>query len=221
MKKTLLSALVILLSLLTQAQVKKAVGDKIVAIVGDQIILHSDIKNSMEDLKRAGQQMPPDADCYFLQQSVFTKLLVSEALKDSIVISDEELDLEFEKRLDAWRRSSNDEMDAQQIIELKRTTMDALREWKLAETKQWMILENIRITPAEIKEFYDHIPKDSLLVKSLHDIHVLNMKDDYERISQMALLRKQQIHLEKWFLAKISSYPIEIDDDFKKCELVR
>ena len=77
-----------------QAQSQKVVADKIVAKVGDQIILHSDIQNAIEDYKRQGQEteMPPDPDCSFLQGQLIQKSLVLQAQNDSLTISDDDLD---------------------------------------------------------------------------------------------------------------------------------
>ena len=47
--------------------------------------------------------------------------------------------------------------------------------------------------------------------------HRENLKDDYNRIAQRALEDKKNETLEKWFTQKISSFYINIDDEYKTC----
>jgi peptidyl-prolyl cis-trans isomerase SurA len=46
----------------------KVIADKIVGIVGDKVILHSDIQNAVSDLQRQNTQLPPDVECYIMEQ---------------------------------------------------------------------------------------------------------------------------------------------------------
>jgi peptidyl-prolyl cis-trans isomerase SurA len=60
----------------SQAQSSKIVADKIVGIVGDRIILHSDIKNAVADAARQGQTVPENAECMIMEQALVSKLLM-------------------------------------------------------------------------------------------------------------------------------------------------
>jgi peptidyl-prolyl cis-trans isomerase SurA len=53
--------------------------------------------------------------------------------------------------------------------------------------------------------------------KSRSEPHRLNMKDDFSRISAMALEEKKQKVLEKWMKDKVPTYYIMIDDEIKTC----
>jgi len=76
------------------AQSQKIVADKIIAQVGDKIILQSDIVNAIADYKRQGQeqQLPANPECAFLEGQLIQKALVLQAEKDSLTVSDDELD---------------------------------------------------------------------------------------------------------------------------------
>src|ERR1044072_8617419 len=76
------------------AQTQKIVADQIIARVGDNIILKSDIDNASADYKRQGQdvQLPPNPECAFLEGQLVQKVLVLQAQKDSITIGDDEID---------------------------------------------------------------------------------------------------------------------------------
>ena len=72
---------------------QKNVIDKIVAIVGDEIILQSDIENAF--LQQQGQGIissSPDYKAEILEQQLVQKLLMAQAQIDSIIVSDEEVE---------------------------------------------------------------------------------------------------------------------------------
>ena len=62
MKKLLFIAFAFLMVIPAMAQPKKIVADKIVGIVGDHIILYSDIKNAIADIARQGGTIPEGAE---------------------------------------------------------------------------------------------------------------------------------------------------------------
>ena len=70
------------------AQPKKVVADKIIAVVGDKVILKSDIDNSIQDMERQGMEVPANAKCLTLEQAMGIKALVLQAEKDSLPVSD-------------------------------------------------------------------------------------------------------------------------------------
>ena len=70
----------------------KVVADKIVGIVGDKVILHSDIQNAVSDLQRQNTQLPPDVECYIMEQQLIGKAMVLQAEKDSVVLGDDEIE---------------------------------------------------------------------------------------------------------------------------------
>jgi len=71
------------------AQSARVLADKIVGILGDKIVLKSDISNYIDDIKRKGGEVPPDAECILLERMMMDKALVLQAEKDSLPVSDE------------------------------------------------------------------------------------------------------------------------------------
>ena len=77
MKKLLFTALALFsLVYLASAQPKKVVADKILGIVGDRIILYSDVQNSIADIVRQGGQVPENAECSIMEQALVSKVLM-------------------------------------------------------------------------------------------------------------------------------------------------
>ena len=67
------------------AQPQKIVADKIIAVVGDKIVLKSDIDNTILDMQRQGVEIPANARCLSLEQALGVKALVLQAEKDSLL----------------------------------------------------------------------------------------------------------------------------------------
>src|SRR5258706_10314172 len=99
--KKILTALFLLFTgiIAAQGQPKKAVADKIIAVVGDRIILYSDIKNSIGDLARQGVAVPDSAECQITEQAIVSKVLMLQAEKDSLPVTDEEVEAELDQRV--------------------------------------------------------------------------------------------------------------------------
>ena len=85
--------------LISIAQPQRVVADKIIAVVGDKIILQSDIENSMNDMVRQGMELPPNAKCLVLEQAMGVKALVLQAQKDSLPITEEEVETEIDNQI--------------------------------------------------------------------------------------------------------------------------
>ena len=171
MKRYLLLSLSILSVLALSAQsateAKKIIADKIAAVVGDRIIMYSDIKNTIADYVRQGAQIPEDAECQILDQAILSKVLMQQAEKDSLPITDEEVDADLELRVREFVRmygteKNVEELAGKSIYQIKEDARESVREKKLAEAEQRKIVDNIKITPAEAKVFFERIPKDSL-----------------------------------------------------------
>ena len=84
----------------TYAQPQRIVADQIIAKVGDKIILKSDIDNAIADYKRQGDiQLPPHPECAFLEGQLVQKVLILQAQKDSIIVSDDDIDALLDNRI--------------------------------------------------------------------------------------------------------------------------
>jgi peptidyl-prolyl cis-trans isomerase SurA len=170
--KKIFSCLLMLLLLCgvkVYAQSQKIVADKIIAKVGDKIILKSDIDNAISDYKNQGQdvQLPPNPDCAFLEGQLVQKILVLQAEKDSITISDDDIDALLDNQIRYFiNRYGSQELLEQiagkTVYQLKEDLRQPFTERQLADKMRNKILENVRITPTEVKAYYDKIPKDSL-----------------------------------------------------------
>ena len=166
--KFFITALLIIIGVhLAMAQPQKVLADKIIAVVGDKIILKSDIDNSIIDMQRQGMEVPADARCLSLEQAMGIKALVLQAEKDSLPISDDEVDGDIDNQIRYFisQYGSKDELEriaGKSIYQLKEDFKEGFRDRKLAAAMRNKIIEGIKITPNEVKAYFETIPADSL-----------------------------------------------------------
>jgi len=210
MKDFLLHTFILLvavsLTINVSAQSQKVVADKIIAQVGDKIILQSDIVNAIADYKRQGQeaQLPPNPECAFLEGQLVQKVLVLQAERDSLPLKDDELEGLLDNQIRYFinlygSKEALEEIAGKTIYQLKEDFRQPFKERKLAEDMRNKILQNVKITPTEVKEYYEQIPKDSLpfyeseLEMSQLVIMPKPNKDVEDYIAQQLLDMKKQV----------------------------
>jgi peptidyl-prolyl cis-trans isomerase SurA len=196
---------VVLLSLGASAQAKKVVADKIAAVVGDRIILLSDIKNSVADIARRGETVPPNAECLIMEQAVVSKMMMLQAQKDSLPVTDDEVEADLDNRIRQYinqfgSQEAVEEVAGKTIYQIKDDARESVREQKLAGAMQRKIVENVRITPIEVKAWYDKIPKDSL-----------PFYESELEIGQIILYPKASRDLEQYIVSEMNNYRRQID----------
>lgn len=156
-------------SVAQNSQPKKIIADKIIAVVGDKVILKSDIDNSLTDMQRQNIEIPANARCSMLEQAMGIKALVLQAEKDSLPVTDEEVETIIDNRVRGFiaQFGSKDELEkvaGKTIYQLKEDFREPIRDQELAKAMRNKVVENVHITPKEVNEFYNKIPKDSLLL---------------------------------------------------------
>lgn len=160
--------LVLLLLFLPFANAMKAqVVDEIVAVVADRIILRSDIEIAYEQASRELGISHDSIRCLILEQKLLENLLVIKAMVDSIPISEERVDAELEERIRYFAQQYGgekalEEIYGKSISEIKATNRDRIRNNQLATAMQAKVVKDVKVTPTDIKNFYNSIPPDSL-----------------------------------------------------------
>ena len=144
--------------------------ESVAAIVGNEVIYLSDIENMILDLRSSGNKSSiENLRCSVLRELLIQKLFLDQARIDSIEVTDDMVEGEVNARInDAIRRSGSEAaLEAyfrKSMIEIRRDIRKALIDQEIVSQVQGTIAENIKITPNELKRFYNSIPKDSLPV---------------------------------------------------------
>ncbi len=165
-KVTGIIAPIFLISIFT-AGAQSIVIDKVAAVVGNSIILKSELEMQYAQYLMQGNPEQPDARCYFLQQLLTQKLLAQQAAIDSITVSEDELDDNINQRLRySIQRAGGQERLEQflnrSILQYKEEMRGDVREQLIAQKMQQSITGNIDVTPLEVKRYFEKFPADSV-----------------------------------------------------------
>lgn len=170
----------LLLSFFVHAQ--QQVLDKVIGVVGKYPILLSDLQNTM--LENEEQGFPTDK-CKSFEMLVFQKLLLAQADRDSVVVDDKEVEQELSRRMAYFIQKFGSEQKLENFYG-KRTNVikdelrGEVREQLVANRMQEKITGDVKLTPAEVKAFYNSLPEDSLpLINSEVELQQLVKKPTY------------------------------------------
>ncbi|RME05579.1 MAG: peptidylprolyl isomerase [Bacteroidetes bacterium] len=147
---------------------QQEVLDKVIAKVGSEYVLLSELEEQFALLKDQQGTLPPTARCFILDNLLTNKLLINQAKLDSVEVADEEVEAQLNARIDQILEYMGgdirqfEEYYGQTINEVKENFRDDLRNKLLAERMNQTIMSGITVTPSEVKAFFHNIPKDSL-----------------------------------------------------------
>ena len=174
MKKiNLVLSLVLLLSVSSLAQ--QQLVDKVVAIVGNNIVTLSDIDAQYFQYQAQGAKGGKELKCSIYENMILQKLLVAQAVIDSVEVTDKEVESELDNRLQGFIRQAGsiEKLEAyfnKSLEEIKEDFRDDVRDQLITSRMQNQILGDIDITPAEVNKYYRELPKDSLpLIESEYE----------------------------------------------------
>ena len=164
------SILITLLTAVFSVSAQKTKVDGVVGVVGDYVILDSDIDKSFIELKQQGVDTKEISRCQMLGKMLEDKLYAHQAIQDSIVVTDAEVFPKVDEQLDyakqqlgsmekvvAFYRKSSEQ-------ELRTELFDLIKQAKLTSEMQKKIVDGVTITPEEVRDFYKKIPKEELPV---------------------------------------------------------
>ena len=142
--------------------------DEIVAIVGERIILASDIEVQYQQAKAQGMEDNGDLKCQIIDQLLLEKMFQTHAQIDSLEVGEGELENELDGRIRYFISmfggdvEKMEEFYGKSAAKIKEEFREDVKEQLLARKMQSQILANISITPSEVKAFFETIPKDSI-----------------------------------------------------------
>ena len=217
MKRFFLIISFVLFAVSSKAQEPQVI-DRVVAVVGQNIILQSDIEAQYMQLRLQGgiQGSASSIRCEILEDLMFRKLMLNQAEMDSITVTDEQVNAEVDRlvRYFISQLGSQENLEKyykKSMSEIKEELFRMRKDQMLEEQVQQTMLANVEVTPAEVRKCYYDIPHDSVpMVNSKYEIaHIvkkpaitlgqkLEVKDrlykmrkrilDGERFSTLALL---------------------------------
>ena len=141
--------------------------DGIVGVVGDEIVLASDIRERVTQARLEGNAVTEAQTCGLLESILFEKLLVHNARLDSLEVTDAEVMGEIDRRLTYYLQmfGTVEAFEAEygkSIAEWKADFQEPVWEQLMAQKMQAEIDQNVRSTPAQVQAYFDGLPIDSL-----------------------------------------------------------
>ena len=185
MKKTIImTAIALLIGASTHAQ---GIIDKIVGIVGNEIIMMSDIENQY--IQMASQQMKVDGNtrCEILEDMMFQKLLYVQAQKDSLSVTPKEVETELDRRLSVFINQIGSEQKLEEyfgktIKSIKDDLRSTIEEQMLAQKVQQKIIGDTKVTPSEVKNFFEKLPADSIpTIEAYYELSEIVIKPEVSK----------------------------------------
>ena len=154
----------------SSAQSKKGEGvliDRIVSIVGGNPILQSDVENEYNQMVMQGANAVSLSKCSVLEEMMFNKLLVHQSELDSVEISDAQIQGELDQRMHYYIQQIGSEQKLEEymgksIAELKEEYRGDIKKMLLARHVQQKIISDVKVTPGDVRAYFNTIPKDSL-----------------------------------------------------------
>jgi peptidyl-prolyl cis-trans isomerase SurA len=146
-----------------------SVVDGVVAVVGANVILRSDIENQYLQFRAQGniQGGMDKVKCQIMEGLLFQKLLLHQAQLDSVKVTDAQVDGTMDQRMryfigQVGSVEKLEEYYQKSISEIKNEMREIIREQMMVQATQEKITKDVSITPSEVKAFLKKLPKDSI-----------------------------------------------------------
>ena len=147
------------------ASAQATVLDKIIAKVDNYYLLKSELETQMAQYAQSGQQAPPK--CQLLESLVVGKLMLAKSDIDSVTVEDKRVETELTSRMEQMESQFGSQKNiveayGKTISSLKDELRSAIKEQLITRKMQDKITGDVKVTPKEVRRFYEAIPKDSL-----------------------------------------------------------
>lgn len=193
-KKSFVVLSIILASVSLKSQ---EIIDQIIATVGSEIVLKSDIENQFIQIQGQGYYAETgDLKCDILEELMFQKLLYIQAIEDSIEVTTKEVDTELDRRLSVFINQLGSEEKLEEfygktILEIRSDFREIIREQLLTQKVQTGLTTGVKVTPSEVKQFFEDIPQDSLpLVEPYYEISEIVISPEIGKEEKDATVEK-------------------------------
>ena len=160
----------IFVSITAFAQVKKQKVDGVIGVVGDYVILDSDIDKSYLELKSQNIDIKDIQRCQMFGKLLEDKLYAHQAIQDSIVVTDADVNTKLDEQVNYMVEQLGSMEKVVQYFkkpneaEFRSDLFEIIKVNRLTSEMQKKIVDEVSITPEEVRNFFKKIPKDDLPV---------------------------------------------------------
>lgn len=177
--------------------------DKIIAKVDNQILLQSELELATKQFLAETRYKGGDVKCDVLETLIINKLLLAKADIDSVTVDDRTVDEQLDRRMQYFISSigSEEKLEAyynKSILDLKSDLRRQVKEQMIVQKMQDQITKKLKVTPGDVKRFYNNIPQDSLPfyskeveVGQIVKIPTVSRKQSLEARSKLLAIRER------------------------------
>ncbi len=149
------------------AQPQALLIDRVIAVVGREAVLHSDLTVKVEQMRNSDPALKGDPSCELLEDLLYEKLLIEQGNLDSVVVEEAQVNAELDRRIRYFSQQLGgdqklEEFYGKTITEIKADFRKQVQDQLLVQQMQQRITSDIALTPREVKRFFDRIPADSI-----------------------------------------------------------
>ena len=158
---------IFLLSFTIQINHSQEIIDQVVAIVGENPILYSEIQGQKLQLLQQGMELDAEMDCYLIDEFMIQQLLIHQAEIDSIEVTEDMVKVELNQRIQYFSAQVGgtealEEFYGKSIEEIKEEFFEQIEDKMKAQKMQQEVTGNIIASPKEVQKFFNNIPIDSI-----------------------------------------------------------
>lgn len=170
-----------LLTGILRAQDDVKLIDGIIGIVGDEIILRSDLENQKIQASAQGVSYGKNPDCVVMEDLLYEKLLLHQGGVDSVEVTEAQIQNELDKRINHFidqigSREKLEEYYGKSISEIKDEFYEVLEKQMVVQQMQRKITGDVKVTPSQVRDYFNSLPVDSLpLINAMVEVgHIVN-----------------------------------------------
>ncbi len=161
--------IVLTLSVLFSFDVKgqaNQIIDEVIAVVGNTPVLRSELDILISQLDPE-ILVTDQIKCELLQKLIIDKMLIHQAAIDSLPVNDDEVNDRIDNNIRFFERQMNSRQNVEKylgmtVAEYKRQIFPKVKAQMQLERMEQKIKSEIKITPKEVRDFYNKMPADSL-----------------------------------------------------------
>ncbi len=197
---------------IARIQTDTLIIDEVVAVVGKNFVLRSDIENQYIQMRMQGgiKGSESKVKCQILENLLFEKLMLHQAAIDSIEVTADQVSSELDRRMRYFiqqfgSQEKLEEYYGKSILEFKDELRDVVADQLLVGRVQEEITVNTQVTPSEVKKFFKTMPRDSIpLISSVVEVvqvvkkPPITFEEKFEVKERLAKLRERVINGESF-----------------------
>jgi peptidyl-prolyl cis-trans isomerase SurA len=180
--KSVILTIVCILSFSLNAQ--NNVIDEIIWVIGDEAILRSEVEEQRLRMQFENAAIEGDPFCVIPEEIALQKLYLNQAKIDSITESPSTVNMQVDQRINflisqIGSKEKVEEYFGKNLVAIREELREVLEQQMIAQRMQQTIVENIKLTPAEVRDYFNKLPSEEIpLIPAKVEVQILTVEPD-------------------------------------------